>query len=528
MTDQQPPQPPLPPSLDPRGRIAGVRAHRTAARAAGQQPTRRSAGRSRGDVRRGAKLGAQVLAALLSLTVVVGSGWAWATYRSFQGNITQVNALPVGGPSGTDGPPVVDDGKDMNIVLVGKDDRSTATDEQLAELGTERDGGSVLTDTMMLLHVPADGSRATLISFPRDSWVKVPGVGSAKLNAAYAFGSNFGANPDAGRQLLISTLQNMTGLTVDHYVEIDLLGFYTISNALDGVKVNLCRAQQDDFSGIDLPAGESTIQGLQAMAFVRQRHGLDAYGGDLARAARQQYFLTQVFKQVQSTGVLLNPIKLQNLMNAVSGSLKMDDPSFALPLARQMANLSSGNIVTATIPTIPGDWYSDDGQSIVKVDTTAMPDFIAQVIGNSADSAYDSATPAAPADVTVDVLNGAGTAGLAAANAQALTEAGFAVRNVDDAAVTASTTIRYPDGKQAQAKALAAQVPGAVLSRSSTVTAVTLILGQNGLQVASLTPAESGGDEEPTTPSTSSAPAEPTPSTSAEGTRNGADDSCIN
>lgn len=463
-----------------------------------------------------------MLAAALSLAVVFGSGWAWATYRSFQNNITQVNALPTAGPSGSDAADAVDDGKDMNIVLVGKDDRSTATDEQLAELGTERDGGSVLTDTMMLLHVPADGSRATLISFPRDSWVTIPGYGKSKLNAAYAYGSNNGANPDAGRQLLIQSIQNLTGLTVDHYVEIDLLGFYNISNAIGGVTINLCQAQQDDYSGIDLPAGVQKIQGLQAMAFVRQRHGLDEFGGDLARAKRQQYFLTQVFKQVQSAGVLLNPIKLQNLMNAVSGSLKMDDPSFALPLARQMANLSAGNIITATIPTT-GFGTSPDGQSIVVVDTTGMPDFIAQVIGESTDAKYDSAAPAAPGATTVDVLNGAGVAGVAGANAQALREAGFAVRTVSDAVTTAATTIRYPDGMQAQAKALAAQVPGAVLSKSSSVAAVTLIIGQNNVQVASLTPAGTAP-----APSDSTASPQPAPSTSAEGTRSGSDDSCIN
>jgi LCP family protein required for cell wall assembly len=366
---------------------------------------------------------------------------------------------------------------------------------------------------MLLLHVPSDGSRATLISFPRDSWVSIPGFGQDKLNAAYSYGSNGGADPDAGRRLLIEVIQNLTGLTVDHYVEIGLLGFYNITNALGGVTINLCEPQQDSYSGINLPAGVQKIQGSQALAFVRQRHGLDDYGGDLQRARRQQYFLSQVFKQVQSAGTLLNPIKIQNLLSAVSGSLAMDDPSFALPLAQQMANLSAGNTTMANIP-ITGFGVSSDGQDIVNVDYTAMPDFIAQVIG-ATDPKYAPAAQTAPANVTVDVLNGTGIDGLARANANALSAAGFAIGSVQDGPVTSSTIIRYPDGKQSQAKALAAEVPGALLSKNNTVGRVTLILGQNEVQVASLTPAAP----------TDSAP---TDSPTANTTRSGADTSCIN
>jgi LCP family protein required for cell wall assembly len=463
----------------------------------------------------GVLIGAQVVAGLLSLAIVLGTGWAWAEYRSFQGNIVQTDALPAAsGPSGTDAAPAADDGKDQNIVLVGTDDRSNLTAEQLQELGTEQDGGSVLTDTMMILHVPADGSKATLISFPRDSWVSIPGYGHSKLNAAYGYGSDNGQDPDAGRQLLVETLQNLTGLSIDHYVEVSLYGFYTIANAIDGVQINLCEDQQDPYSGIDLKKGTQRVTGTQALAFVRQRHGLDAYGGDIARERRQQYFLSQVFKQIQSAGTLLNPLKLQSLLSAVSGSLTMDDPGFAIEFAKQMSGLSAGNITLSVIPVLDPNAREGD-QDVVALDFDAIPSFIAQVIG-STDPALSAAAVAA-GSFAVDVLNGSGASGAAAANAAALHVLGFSAAAVGDAGSrTASTIIQYANGMQGQAKTLAAQVPGAVLVEDSNVTTLTLVLGTNDVQVTGIAPPGGTGSAGPGATPTP-APATPTPSTPAPG-----------
>jgi len=472
-------------------------------------------------VRRGAALGARIIAAVLSAAILVGSGWAWSVYRDFESNRTIADALPGGGVNPADGVNVVNDGKDQNIVLVGKDDRETATDAELAELGTERDGGSLNTDTMMILHVPADGEQATLISFPRDSWVTIPGFGQNKLNAAYSLGSNSGANPDGGRKLLVSTLQNMTGLTIDHYVEVDLIGFFRISNAIGGVEVNLCQAQYDENSGIDLPAGKSTIQGTQAMAFVRQRYGVEGF--DLGRVARQRYFLTQAFAKIQSAGILLNPLKLRDLITAVSSSLTTDASLDFFELAKQMQGLTSGGITEATIPTLGTDTIN--GQSVVVVDFAGMSDFIATVIGTASDSALDKAQTVNPSSFTVDVLNGADVAGVAAANAAALRTLGFTIGAVTDGDPTSVTTIRYSDGQQSQAKTLAAQVPGATMIKTNSVKRVTLVIGSNNLQVSALNP--------PSTQSQTTAPTGPTGPTlpdtdESTDTRNGADTSCIN
>ena len=166
------------------------------------------------------------------------------------------------------------DGKDQNILIVGNDDRQTATDAELAQLGTTRDGGSLNTDTMMVLHVPADGRKATVISIPRDSYVTIPGHGMNKINSAYPTGVNSAnGSTSAGARLAVETVSNLTGLTIDHFVQVDLLGFYRISNAIGGVPVNLCAPAKEANSGINLPAGVSVIKGTQALAFVRQRYG---------------------------------------------------------------------------------------------------------------------------------------------------------------------------------------------------------------------------------------------------------------
>jgi LCP family protein required for cell wall assembly len=472
-------------------------------------------GRSRSDLLHGATLGLRIVATLCSLLVLVGSGWAWATYRNFNADITRVNAISAKGKAANGGI----DGQDQNLLLVGNDDRDTATDAELRELGTHRDGGSYNTDTMMLLHLPADGSKATAISFPRDSYVSIPGHGKNKLNAAYPIGVQAAkGDKAAGARLLVQTIENLTGLSIDHFVQVDLLGFYRISNAIGGVDVCLNAAQKEVKSGIDLKAGHQTIKGAQALAFVRQRYGLK--NGDLDRIKRQQYFLSAVFRKMSSAGTLLNPIKLQNLLKAVSSSLQMDDTLEPLKLAQQMQNLQAGNFTFTTIPT---QGYRDEQiggqiQNTVVVNAAEMPDFIDRLIGNSG-SALQKAKPAAPGTVTVRVINDTNTNGLEKTNARALQAAGFKTEIPPASSdVVAKTVIRYAPGQESAAKALQAQVPGAELERTPDVTSVTLVLGENGIQVKSLMPK---------TPSNT---AKPTPSKSAPapGVTTAADAGCIN
>lgn len=489
----------LPPGLDPRGRSARRAAERR--------------NRARGATAHGAILGAKVVAAALSLAVVVGSGWAWASYRSFNSNIQR---LAIHSSSSAGAKNI--DGSDQNILIVGNDDRQTATDAELKQLGTTRDGGSLNTDTMMLLHVPANGSKATVISFPRDSYVDIPGFGKAKLNAAYVDGFNdtkgdVKAKRAAGASLLETTIENLTGLKIDHFVQVDLLGFYRISNAIGGVNVCLNEGARPakytgergngidsgyepdgswvpSYTGINLPPGTSNIEGLQALAFVRQRHGLP--NGDLDRIKRQQYFLSAVFRKMISGGTLLNPIKLRNLLNAVTSSLTMDLTLDPIKLAQQMQNLSAGNVSFTTIPTSGFDDNTPVG-SVVVVNTAAMPAFINRLIGaGPGGDAYSQAKAADPGSVTVAVVNDTNSNGVEKANADALQKLGFqttlppATSDVAD-----KTVIKYPKGSEGDAKAVAAAVPGAAVQQSASVSQVTLVLGNDGVQVKTLSPAPS-------------------------------------
>ncbi|MCW2493407.1 MAG: LytR family transcriptional regulator [Frankiales bacterium] len=524
----------LPAELDPRGRRHARRqGSRPAATARGADQStgsrqsrseRRATKRSGSDVLAGASLGIQVVAAVLSLAVLLGSGWAWAQYRSFKANIPRVTAIPAGGTAASKNNI---DGSDQNILIVGNDDRETATDAELRALGIGRDGGSLNTDTMMLMHVPADGSKATVISFPRDSYVDIPGHGKAKLNSAYTDGiADANGDKSGGAQLLVKTVENLTGLSVDHFVQVDLIGFVRISDAIGGVDICLNNNVDDGYSQLKLSKGHHVIQGKTALAFVRQRHGLP--GGDLDRIKRQQYFLSAVFRKMSSARTLLNPFKLQNLLKAITKSLQLDGDSAGhtgldpLKLAQQMQNLQAGNIKFTTIPINGTQDVQIDGgtQNVVVVDNQAMPDFVDSLIGVDATSALANATAAAPSSVNVTVVNDTNSSGLENTNAAALRAAGFKTTvPAPTSDVLAKTTIRYAKGQENAAKALQAQVPKAVMVRSSTVTGVTLLLGDNGVQVKSLMPtAPKSTAPQPTTPSTSSS----VPVTTA------ADAGCIN
>ncbi|PPF78845.1 LytR family transcriptional regulator [Subtercola sp. Z020] len=458
------------------------------------------------------------------LAVVTTGGYVIYNYQRFVGGINHIDAIPGGTNSS---------GKDQNILLVGDDHRpDNATPEQLAQLGTEDDGGGTSTDTMIVVHLPADGSSATMISLPRDSWVDIPGYGKDKLNSAFIHGVEDGGSESAGAQLLITTIQNLTGMTIDHFVRVSLLGFYNVVDALGPVQVCLNEAVDDPFSAINLPAGVSTLDASQALSFVRQRHGLP--NGDLDRQVRQQYFLSVEARQILSAGTLLNPGKLGSVLDAISSSVETDPGLNIIDLATQMRGLSADKIRSATIPITGTPTIEVDGSdvSIVEVDTAAMPGFIAGVLGNAAPdaaagpSAYDTATASAPGDVTVTVLNGSDADGVATVATEALAGYGFSTGTPDSGDTRDTTVVQYPAGKEGDAKAVAAYLPGAAVEETDSVSDVTVILGSDGIAVTD-PPAAAGADSGSSSVSPSADPAAPAPAPSAPGTSY-AQGACIN
>jgi LCP family protein required for cell wall assembly len=185
------------------------------------------------------------IAALLSVLVLAGSGWGWYLVRVAEASVSRTDAIPDSGNSDVNGGDHA--GEAMNLLLVGMDSRTGLTPEQQAEFSTGNPEGVLNTDSMMLVHLPADGSGASFVSLPRDTYVDIPGHGMGRLNSAYSRGYTASEGSDeesdaAGAQLLVQTVSQFTGLQVDHFAEIDLLGFINLSSIVGGVEVNLCQA----------------------------------------------------------------------------------------------------------------------------------------------------------------------------------------------------------------------------------------------------------------------------------------------
>ncbi|WP_040337370.1 LCP family protein [Candidatus Blastococcus massiliensis] len=432
-----------------------------------------------------AALAARLISAVAAVAVLAGSGWGWYLGRVADANVTRTAALPAEGNEDVTG-----DGAALNLLLVGNDSRASASDEELAQLNTTANDG-INTDTMILVHVPADGSQASFVSFPRDSWVEIPGYDWDKLNAAYAYGYQFEAGDGAteeqrraaGAQLLIQTVSGLSGVQVDHYAEVDLLGFFKLSEVVGGVEVNLCAPAKDSFSGVDLPAGPQTISGEQALAFVRQRHGVP--GEDFGRIVRQQTYIGAMVRKLLSDDVLFDLGKQRRLVEAAAESLTVDESLKLLDLAAQMQSVTADSVRFQTVPNLGPD--REGSKSIVRLeDEDVLHRFFAEL---SAEPEQEDAPPAAapedvdPADVPVAVFNGSGIAGLAAEAAAGLEEQGYPVTgtgNADSSDYT-RTEVRHAAGDEGLAATLAATIPGATISEVDDVEAgtVQLVLGSD-------------------------------------------------
>jgi LCP family protein required for cell wall assembly len=470
------------------------------------------------------------VAMVLSVVVLATTGWGWYLGRVAQASINRTDAIPDSGNG-------QHSGSAMNLLLVGSDSRNDLSPAQQAQLNAGDDGGGINTDTMILVHLPADGSRASFVSLPRDSYVQIPGHGWDKLNAAYAYGYNAvpGSASDsdkqaAGAQLLIRTVSALTGLRIDHYAEVDLLGFFNLSNVVGGVQVNLCAPVHDSYSGANFPAGVQTISGADALKFVRQRHNIGTTSSDFDRIRRQQVFIAGVLRKMLSENVLLNLGKQRQLVQAVAQSLTVDQSLDIMSLAQQMQSVTAGSIQFQTMPYV-GDDTDSQGRYILRLkDADTLHQFFAQLSADPAPaqgSAAPSATPAAPAtvpaaQVKVAVYNGSGTPGLAAAAATDLRAKGFTVPTTGNADSTSytQTEIRYASGDQALANTVAAALPGATTKADPSATSgtVQLVLGANFTKVG--TPVQAAA------PAASSAAA--TGTVTGEDARTAADTTCIN
>lgn len=387
--------------------------------------------------------------------VVLGTGVAWSQIRSFESGINHINSASLGGGG--------DDGA-IDILLVGLDSRTDAHGNPLSadELATLRAGDDVSTntDTIILIRIPNNGRSATAISIPRDSYVEAPGWGKMKINGVFGdvkldkmkqLVEVQGEDPavaepqatEAGREELIKTVANLTGVTVDHYAEIGLLGFALITDALGGVNVCLNDAVDEPLSGAAFPAGWQKLNGPQALSFVRQRHDLPR--GDLDRVTRQQTVMASLAHEVISGKTLSSPTTLNRLEDAVQRSVVISDGWDIMDFVQQLQKLAAGSVAFATVPIIREDGWSDDGmQSVVRVDPDEVRNWVGGLLedqeqGKTEEVAYT------PDKTTVEVINGTDINGLAASVSQVLSNKGFTTGNTGNHEGTP------PAGSQVQA-----------------------------------------------------------------------------
>ncbi len=243
-------------------------------------------------------------------------------------------------------------GRGSTWLLVGSDSRQGLTVEQQRVLATGGDTGNGRTDTMLLVHVPAFGSGTgtTMVSIPRDSYVAIPGYGRDKINAAFATG---------GAALLAQTVEQATGLRLDHYAQVGFSGFAVLVDALGGVTVCPSAPINDPLAGVDLPAGCQTLDGRAALGYVRSR---DTPRADLDRMVDQRRFMAAMLHRAASPAVWCNPWRWYSVARAAAGALTVDRGDHAWDLAR-LGWALHGSTTALTVPI--GELTGSDVGSVV-------------------------------------------------------------------------------------------------------------------------------------------------------------------
>ncbi|MFE9428507.1 LCP family protein [Kitasatospora sp. NPDC006697] len=374
-------------------------------------------GLARGRTRRRRRRIAAVGGGCLALAVLAGGALA-ANSLSTPLPVATTHAL-ADADAASPPPPHLDKG--VNILLIGLDGVRAPDGSALPapfirdqlHAAPAADPNAQVSDTLVMLHLPAGDGPVTGMSLPRDAMVPTQGLdgGEHKLGTVYSLaqqaaveqGMKAGRTPaqlrakgqEAGRAAVITTVQHLLGVPVDHLVEIDMAAFYDIAQAVGPIDVCLNQATQDRYSGADFHAGRNTLDAAQALAFVRQRHGVGD-GSDLSRLRRQQAFLSAVLHTLKQQGVLTQLDKADHLFAAVGGLITVDAGWNPLDLARQVPALLDARTVFTTMP-VGGEVMAQDGGATVdglRVDPAAVQ--------QAAKGALSDPAPAAPAPRSAD------------------------------------------------------------------------------------------------------------------------------
>jgi LCP family protein required for cell wall assembly len=464
-------------------RTRGVMRHYDESAEAGWQERPQRGGRrsARGHRRSPLMLASSILAAVVAVSLVGGSLYAYAKYRSVWDSIKRVDVS--GDLNGIKQPPV--DPHAINILLIGSDTRSGVNGKIGGRAAGQR------SDTVMVLHVAPGAHRAVVLSFPRDSVVPVysctPEAGSPgqtedlgqveQINATFA---------DGGPGCLMKTIIEQTHIHINDFVELTFIGFEKVINDLGGVNVCLPAAVDDQASGLKLSAGRHHIYGGQALAFWRTRENLGE-GSDLQRIQRDQFLMASLLQGIEKSGLLTSTSKLTSVIGDVASHMTTDkdlDQSRMLTIAQSTKGLSSKSVQFIEVPT---QTYPQNTNWVQF--TPQAPQLFAAIahdtkLPKTKKKPTATLTAVKPAQVSVEVLNGSGINLQAAAGANDLSERGFNVTGTgpaDNINYTASV-VEYATAKDKPAAELVKkQVSEVEILRNPSLTpgTVELILGSS-------------------------------------------------
>ena len=346
---------------------------------------------------------ARNIAVALSISIVATSGALNFFSKAASSAIPRSKALQ-GAPQSKNG--------DTNILLIGLDSRrdneGNPIPREIAKLlrtGPATVGG-YNTNTLILIHIPADGKKAVAVSIPRDNYVNVPGHGMKKIKEAYSYAKytedsklykegvkqplRERLSRDAGRVATIATVSQFLDVPIDHFAEVNMIGFYDLANALGGIQVCLNKAVSDTkYSGAVFPAGLQTISGADALRFVRQRHGLP--NGDLDRTHRQQAFIAGVITKFRTQGIFGDIGKISALLDVAKKDVVIDSGFDVLGFLPQAKALTSGNIKFHTLP-IEG-YVMRNSQSVNLVDEVKIRKLVQDLFNPKPKDPNAKATP---------------------------------------------------------------------------------------------------------------------------------------
>jgi LCP family protein required for cell wall assembly len=372
-------------------------------------------------------------------------------------------------------------GDNMNILLIGLDSRKDQDGNDLPNSilkqlhAGDSDDGGYNTNTLILVHVGAD-NKVVAFSIPRDDWVPfngVPGYNHIKIKEAYGLTKQYVAQKlanqgssqkememkgrEAARAATLRAVRSLTGVPIDYFAEVNLAGFYDLAQSLGGVDVCLNHAVYDSYSGADFPAGPQRLNASEALAFVRQRHGLD--NGDLDRTHRQQAFISSVMRELQDSGSFTNLDKMKSLMAVARKDVVLSagwDEDIFRRMGEIAGSAAANQVEFRTLPVVRYD--NINGQDVNIVDPAAIKAEVASAIGVDTSTSSSPTTAAKPNPSTViDVINAGSMSGLASEVSHALKKYGYTPGTVRDRSSgdPTATTIQYGAGAETDARNVA-------------------------------------------------------------------------